>query len=389
MIKYNIENEKFDLFSKNVILRVDFNVPIVNGEIANTSRIDASIRTIKYLCSQNAKVIIITHLGQPKGYDVNKSLKTLILDVLISKLSGIRCSFADLENLQTVVHNSDYGNVILLENIRFYDGEISNDISFAKNLVALTNATLYVNDAFSCSHREHASIVGIPSIIPSTMGYSMQQEIDTLSSLFTNNTQSQKRICLIVGGSKISSKTKMIVSLLEKVDCILTGGGVANSILKSRGYNIEDSIYEDNLTFDFNNEKIITPVDAITSPDFNIAYTCSLCDIPKYHKILDIGPASIIKYINIIKESDVVIWAGPIGYYENQKFNKATLELSRCITHMTKEGRLISVIGGGDTVFAVDKYQGLFTYSSNAGSAFLEFLGKQTLVGLDLLMLNN
>lgn len=376
--------EKFDFYHKNVILRVDFNVPVINGKILDTSRIDSSIRTIEYLCSKNAKITVITHFGQPNGYDERYSLKLLILNTLRDKLNNIICKFTDLENLKNTVESTDFGNIILLENIRFYPEEEKNDSEFSSMLVRLTGATIYVNDAFSCSHRMHSSIVGIPNIIPSTVGYSLQDEVDSLSSVFANNNEydRRKKICVIVGGAKILSKTKMISSLLGMVDYILTGGGVANSILKARGVNIENSIYEENLNFDFDNEKIITPVDVITSCDFNTAYTCDLNYLPKNHKILDIGPASVIKYLNIIKESDVVIWAGPIGYYENQKFNQATLELARRITHMTKEGILTSVIGGGDTASAVLQYKEHFTYCSNAGSAFLEWLDKKTLVGL-------
>ena len=389
----NIQNET-NLNQKKVLLRLDLNVPLDNGKITDTTRIDKILPTINFLLKSEAKIIILSHVGRPNGKIVNEfSLKPICEDLKNKLNENIRLVSKNIKEIKsTDLFNEQDEKIVILENIRFYEEEEKNDNSFAKHLASL--ADIYVNDAFSCSHRAHASIFEITKFIPSYAGLQLNLEIDALTKI---TSEIQRPITCIIGGSKISSKINIIKNLITKFDNIIIVGGMANNILKYKEYEIGKSIQEDNCDkiieeiFSLSkkeNCKIIYPEDVAVGKNLDgSAEIKELNNISKDELILDIGPKTI-KAINLlIEESSTILWNGPAGYFENPNFAKGSVEIAKKIIEKNKNNTIYSVAGGGDTVSLLNGIGAInnFNFVSTAGGAFLEYLEGKELPGIKAL----
>lgn len=380
--------------NKNVIVRVDINVPIVDGIIEDDTRIKAVLPTLQYLAKNNAKTILIAHFGRPDGkFDDKMSLK-LILHRLQELLSPIRVSFIDDcigDKVRKAVLDTKYGEIIMLENLRFYKQETDNDHEFSAFLASLAN--LYVNDAFSCSHRSHASITGIPTILKSCAGLQMEYELDNLTNLLEN---AQKPMMAIVGGAKVSTKIDLLKSLATKSQAIVVGGGMANTFLHALGYNVGKSLHEKDLKAisleiieiaKINNCEIILPNDVVVVNEFKAHSPYSIKSISLVNDneiIVDIGENSIQKLLEKLQNFKTVLWNGPVGAFEIKPFNRGTESIAKIIADLTDQKKLLSIAGGGDVVSALNgcDLAKKFTYISTAGGAFLEWLEGKELPGI-------
>jgi phosphoglycerate kinase len=389
----NIE-DKEDLSGKKVLLRLDLNVPLQDGEIQDETRINKIIPTLKFLLKKKSKIIIVSHIGRPKGKDdPNLSMKP-ICNNLENKLNQkIKLISEDIKKIQDKDLFKDYnGNILVLENIRFYPEEESNDLDFAQHLSSF--AELYVNDAFSCSHRAHASVVNITKFLPSYSGLQFNSEITALKKV---TSDIEKPITCIIGGSKISTKIGIIENLIPKFDNIIIVGGMANNILSYRNYKIGKSIYEENCNEIIKNifeisEKyscsIVYPEDVVTSKDLNGEPELKeLTEINDDDMVLDIGEKTIKKIENLINTSKTVLWNGPAGYFENSDFAKGSYEIAKTISKNYKSNSIYSVAGGGDTISVLNKINLIsdFNFVSTAGGAFLEYLEGKKLPGISAL----
>ena len=397
MAKINHLDNNVKLEGKRVLLRVDFNVPLNNGSITESSRIKKVIPTIKFLIDKKAKIIIISHVGRPKG----KIVPSLTLEPIAKKLSN-------LLNQKVVFCNEVIGpkviekskkisncSILLLENLRFHKEEEENSKHFAKELSKIGD--IYVNEAFSCSHRAHASVSEITNHINSFAGQQLIKEINAIKML-TDTTD--KPVSCIVGGSKISTKIGVLSNLIKKMDNIVIVGAMANNFIKYKKYNIGKSIFEkntENLIEDIlkkaneNKCQIVIPDDVIVSKDRNSKGKLKDLDqIEDTDLILDIGAKTIETISKIIENSKTVLWNGPAGYFEINEFSKGTDEIAKKISENTKNKFLKSVAGGGDTVAAINKfnYSDGFSYISTAGGAFLELLEGKILPGIKALEQN-
>tara|TARA_B100002052_G_scaffold240877_1_gene225207 strand:- start:159 stop:1349 length:1191 start_codon:yes stop_codon:yes gene_type:complete len=393
----NISEKNIIFKDKKVLLRVDLNVPMKNGSITESSRIEKIIPTIKKLLAQKAKIIIISHIGRPGGKivegmslkPISKKLSSLInQDVLFYKNIITDNTLSEVNKLQN-------GSIMMLENIRFNQGEETNDSEFSKKLSNLGD--IYVNDAFSCSHRSHASVEGITKYIPSYFGLQITQEIEALKRITSEIT---KPVSLIIGGSKISTKISIINNLAKKFDNIIIVGGMANTMLKHTGYKIGKSICENDcgplikeiikISKKFNC-KIVCPVDVVVSKNIEgTGKNKNINEINDDEIILDIGPKTISEIKRIINDSNTVLWNGPAGYFENPNFQIGTKEILEIIAQKTINDKIFSVAGGGETVAAINKFKKFdsFTFVSTAGGAFLEYLEGKTLPGIKALSQN-
>ena len=386
--------DETNLNQKKVLLRLDLNVPLDNGKITDTTRIDKILPTINFLLKSEAKIIILSHVGRPNGKVVNEfSLKPICEDLKNKLNENIRLVSKNIKEIKsTDLFNEQDEKIVILENIRFYEEEEKNDNSFAKHLASL--ADIYVNDAFSCSHRAHASIFEITKFIPSYAGLQLNLEIDALTKI---TSEIQRPITCIIGGSKISSKINIIKNLIAKFDNIIIVGGMANNILKHKGYEIGKSIQEDNCNkiieeiFSLSkkeNCKIIYPEDVAVGKDLEgSAEIKELNNISKDELILDIGPKTI-KAINLlIEESSTILWNGPAGYFENPNFAKGSIEIAKKIIKKNMNNTIYSVAGGGDTVSLLNGIGAInsFNFVSTAGGAFLEYLEGKELPGIKAL----
>ena len=394
----NISEKNIIFKDKKVLLRVDLNVPMKNGSITESSRIEKIIPTIKKLLAQKAKIIIISHIGRPGGKivegmslkPISKKLSSLInQDVLFYKNIITDNTLSEVNKLQN-------GSIMMLENIRFNQGEETNDSEFSKKLSNLGD--IYVNDAFSCSHRSHASVEGITKYIPSYFGLQITQEIEALKRITSEIT---KPVSLIIGGSKISTKISIINNLAKKFDNIIIVGGMANTMLKHTGYKIGKSICENDcgplikeiikISKKFNC-KIVCPVDVVVSKNIEgTGKNKNINEINDDEIILDIGPKTISEIKRIINDSNTVLWNGPAGYFENPNFQIGTKEILEIIAQKTINDKIFSVAGGGETVAAINKFKKFdsFTFVSTAGGAFLEYLEGKTLPAIKALNQND
>ena len=389
----NIKDEP-NLSQKKVLLRLDLNVPLNNGKITDTTRIDKILPTIKFLLKNNAKVIILSHIGRPKGKVIEELSLKPICESLKNKLNqDIRLISKNIKEVKSAdlfdTHNE---KIVILENLRFYEEEEKNDNVFAEHLASL--ADIYVNDAFSCSHRAHASILEITKFISSYAGLQLSLEVDALNKI---TSEIQRPITCIIGGSKISTKINIIKNLITKFDNIIIVGGMANNILKYKGYEIGKSIQENNcdqiieeIFFISKKEKckIIYPEDVSVGKDLHgLPETRELDNISKDELILDIGPKTIKVINQLIEESNTILWNGPAGYFENPSFSKGSTEIAKKIVEKNKDNKIFSVAGGGDTVAFLNKMGATshFNFVSTAGGAFLEFLEGKKLPGIKAL----
>jgi len=389
----NIQDET-NLNQKKVLLRLDLNVPLDNGKITDTTRIDKILPTINFLLKSEAKIIILSHVGRPKGKVVSElSLKPICEDLKNKLNQNIKLVSKNIKEINsTGLFNEQDEKIVILENLRFYEEEEKNDNSFAKHLASL--ADIYVNDAFSCSHRAHASIFEITKFIPSYAGLQLNLEIDALTKI---TSEIQRPITCIIGGSKISSKINIIKNLIAKFDNIIIVGGMANNLLRYKGYEIGKSIQEDNCDkiieeiFSLSkkeNCKIIYPEDVAVGKNLDgSAEIKELNNISKDELILDIGPKTIKAINSLIEESSTILWNGPAGYFENPNFAKGSLEIAKKIIEKSKNNKIYSVAGGGDTVSLLNSIGATknFNFVSTAGGAFLEYLEGKELPGIKAL----
>ncbi|MDC0992496.1 phosphoglycerate kinase [Candidatus Pelagibacter sp.] len=389
----NIQDET-NLNQKKVLLRLDLNVPLDNGKITDTTRIDKILPTINFLLKSEAKIIILSHVGRPKGKVVSGlSLKPICEDLKNKLNENIRLVSKNIKEIKpTDLFNERDEKIVILENLRFYEEEEKNDNIFAKHLASL--ADIYVNDAFSCSHRAHASIFEITKFIPSYAGLQLNLEINALTKI---TSEIQRPITCIIGGSKISSKINIIKNLIAKFDNIIIVGGMANNILKYKEYEIGKSIQENDCKeiieeiFSLSkkeNCKIIYPEDVMIGKDLDgSAEIKELDDVSKDELILDIGPKTI-KAINLlIEESSTILWNGPAGYFENPNFAKGSIAIAKKVVEKNKNNTIYSVAGGGDTVSLLNSIGAIsnFNFVSTAGGAFLEYLEGKELPGIKAL----
>ncbi len=389
----NIQN-LLDLNKKKILLRLDLNVPIKNGKILDSTRINKILPTINFLLKSNAKIIILSHVGRPNGKIVNElSLKPVCENLKEKINSEIRLVTKNLKeiNSNNLFINSDE-KILMLENIRFYKEEEENNYEFAKHIASL--GEIYVNEAFSCSHRAHSSIYEIPKFLPSYSGLQLETEINALKKI---TSEIKRPITCIIGGSKISTKINIIKNLIHKFDSIVIVGGMANNILEYKGIEIGNSIREKNCNkiieeiFNISqkaNCKIIYPEDVVVGNDLNGSSKIKeLNNILKDEMILDIGPKTIKKIKDIILNSNTILWNGPAGYFENINFANGSFEIAKEIAKETKNGNLYSVLGGGDTVSVINKIKlfNNFNFVSTAGGAFLEYLEGKDLPGISAL----
>jgi phosphoglycerate kinase len=386
--------DETNLNQKKILLRLDLNVPLDNGKITDTTRIDKILPTINFLLKSKAKVIILSHVGRPKGKVVNElSLKPICEDLKNKLNENIKLISKNIKEIKsTDFFNNHNEKIVILENLRFYEEEEKNDTSFAKHLASL--ADIYVNDAFSCSHRAHASIFEITKFIPSYAGLQLNLEIDALTKI---TSQIQRPITCIMGGSKISSKIHIIKNLISKFDNIMIVGGMANNILKHKGYEIGKSIQEDNCDkiieeiFSLSkkeNCKIVYPEDVAVGKDLEgSAEIKELDNVSKNELILDIGPKTIKIITQLIEESSTILWNGPAGYFENPSFANGSIEIAKKIIEKNKNNTIYSVAGGGDTVSLLNSIGVInnFNFISTAGGAFLEYLEGKELPGIKAL----
>ena len=386
--------EESNLNNKKILLRLDLNVPILGDKIADTTRIDKILPTLKFLISQNAKIIIISHIGRPKGKVVNElSLRPVCKDLEIKLNQNIKLISKNIKEINSKdLFNGDDEKIVMLENIRFYPEEEKNNQQFAKHLSTL--ADIYVNDAFSCSHRAHASIHEITKFLPSFSGIQLNLEVDALKKI---TSEIENPITCIIGGSKVSTKINIIKNLIPRFDNIIIVGGMANNIIKYMGNNIGKSLQEENSDTiikeiislsETENCKIIYPQDVVVGKNLNDSpLTKELNEISKDDMILDIGPKTISMINNIIDKSNTILWNGPAGYFENPSFANGSIEIAKKIIDKNKSNKIYSVAGGGDTVSLLNNLNAIkdFNFVSTAGGAFLEYLEGKELPGIKAL----
>ena len=378
---------------KRVLLRVDWNVPIQNGHPADLSRIQETLPTIRQLLEAHCQIILMTHLGRPvasidpKDWDPNFSIQ--ILRQSAEKVIGEHI-LVDSSTSQDISFNDHFqsASLVLLNNLRFHPGEEANDPTFAQDLARLGD--FYVNDAFSASHRAHASIVGIPSYLPSAAGICLEKEVKALISVLQDPI---RPFSGIIGGAKISTKLSVISNLLPKLDYLMIGGAMAHTFLKAQGYEIGASMIEEALVptaqaiLTSNPEKIILPVDARGTLDGQIAsWDWTAC--PLNGVAFDIGPKTRDQFAQILQKSQTIIWNGPVGRFEEDAFRDGTTSIAQWISALTQTG-CRTIAGGGDTIHALNQAKispSSFSHVSTAGGAFLEWLEGRSLPGVDALM---
>jgi len=383
-----------EVSGKKVLVRCDFNVPLnkETGEITNDLRIVSALPTIKYLLENNAKVILCSHLGKPKG-EVKPNLSLKPVAERLTKYLGFEVKLAtDIigESAKSLAENVKEGEAVLLENVRFDSREEANDSEFSKELASL--ADIYVNDAFGTAHRAHGSTAGVADYLPAVCGFLIEKEVEMLGDSLNNP---KRPFVAILGGAKVSDKIKVIENLLEKADSIIIGGGMTYTFLKAQGYEIGKSICElDRIEIaketmkkaEEKGVKLLFPVDTVCGKEFSNdtdIITVKSTEIPSDWEGLDIGPESIEVFSGELKKAKTVMWNGPLGVFEFEKFAKGTNAIAKVLSEIDAT----TIIGGGDSAAAVEKggYSDKITHISTGGGASLEFLEGKTLPGIDCL----
>lgn len=390
-----------ELANKTVLVRADLNVPVKDGTVSDDSRIQALLPTIRYLLDKKAKIVLISHFGRPKSssnpanWDMTLSLRFLtpILEVAF----GCKVNFVPEcigNTVKRFLKESTFPSITLLENVRFYEGEEKNDITFSKALAEL--ADVYVNDAFSCSHRAHASVVGVTKYLTSVAGRSLQSELEHLHQCLA---APKRPLVAIVAGSKISTKLELLGNLCQKVDTLIIGGAMANTMLVAQGVNVGQSLYEPELLdmsrkiLENSKANIILPKDVIVSDELSESTKTQVVqvqEIPINKKAFDIGPKTIEKIKEILKNSKTVVWNGPVGVFEFSPFAQGSISIAKVLANLTQAGVCMSIAGGGDTlaVLSLAKVKDKISYVSTAGGAFLEWLEGKILPGVEALEQN-
>ena len=386
--------DNFSASGKRVLVRVDLNVPMKGEIVTDTNRIKKTLPTLKRLSASGAKVIILSHFGRPKGeYQSNMSL-TKVLPALRDALDGYNVFFASScigKIARANIDAMNKGDILLLENVRFHSGEELNDPLFASELAKLGDA--FVNDAFSASHRAHASVTSLARLLPSYAGLLLQLELDSLTRALN---EPQRPVGAIVGGAKVSTKLELLNNLVKKVDFLIIGGGMANTFLFARGLNIGKSLAEKELAEtarEIENValkskcKILLQTDAVIAKELVAGQKAEIIDIsqiPEDAMILDAGPQSTANFSEHLANCKTIIWNGPLGAFEIAPFDQSTISLAKDVALYTQHKNIISVAGGGDTVAALT-HAGVneqFSYLSTAGGAFLEWLEGKILPGV-------
>lgn len=386
--------DNFNFENKKALIRVDFNVPLdEEGNITDITRIEAAKPTILKILEDGGAAVIMSHLGRPKDKEAEFSLSQICASV--SEIIGVEVIFVDDSignKVKQAVEDLEMGQLLLLENLRYYDEETAGDVSFAEKLSELGD--IYVNDAFGTAHRPHASTTIVAQFFPQKKcyGYLLAKEIESLDKVLHN---SEKPVLAILGGSKVSSKITVIENILDKVDEMIIGGGMAFTFIKAQGGKIGDSICEDDkqeLALDIlkqaeaKNVKIHLPVDVIAADDFSNDANTQICDItaiPDNWQGLDSGPASRENFDSVVKRAKTILWNGPLGVFEMETFAAGTIALGHSIAASTAAGAF-SLVGGGDSVAAVKQFgfDSKVSYVSTGGGAMLEMLEGKTLPGI-------
>lgn len=385
-----------DIAGKRVLLRVDLNVPVKDGKVTDTTRIDRVVPTLRELSEKGAKVILLAHFGRPKGEPVaDMSLAAIapaVEDILDQRVHFAADCVGD--KAAAAIEAMKDGDILLLENTRFYKGEEKNTPEFVEALAA--NGDIYVNDAFSAAHRAHASTEGLAHHLPAYAGRTMQAELDALEKGLGNPA---RPVVAIVGGAKVSSKIDLLMNLVKKVDALVIGGGMANTFIAARGTDVGKSLCEHELAptakqimteAAASGCAIVLPVDGVVAREFKAGADNEVVDIeaiPSDAMVLDVGPKSVEAINAWIGKAETLVWNGPLGAFEIAPFDKATVAVARFAAEQTRAGTLVSVAGGGDTVAALNHAEVAddFSYVSTAGGAFLEWMEGKPLPGVDVL----
>lgn len=388
--------QDLDVAGKRVLLRVDFNVPMIDGKVSDSTRIERALPTIEALSKRGAKVLVLSHYGRPGGkYDPSESLEPVAKK--LAELLGGPVEFAEDcigKEARKVAARLIDGDVAVLENTRFHLGEERNETGFAKQLAE--NGDFFVNDAFSSAHRAHASTEGITHHLPSAAGLAMERELDYLTAALANP---ERPMACVVGGAKVSTKIELLLNLVGKADKLIVGGGMANTFLFAKGLSVGKSLCEPDLAdtareimsqAETNNCEIILPIDVVVAREFAEMADHEvkpITGVDADDMILDLGPESVDLIAGKIEASKTLVWNGPLGAFETKPFDTATVEAARYAAGLVKAGTIVAVAGGGDTVAALN-HAGVaedFTYISTAGGAFLEWLEGKPLPGVEAL----
>ena len=388
--------DDIDVAGKRVLVRLDLNVPVKDGAVTDATRIERSVGTLKDLAEKNAKVILLSHFGRPKGQR-NPDMSLKVVQSALKDALGVDVAFAEDcigDTAKAAVDVLQPGSFLLLENTRYHAGEEKNDPDFVKSLAAMGD--VYVNDAFSAAHRAHASSEGLAHVLPAAAGRAMEKELKALSQALEDP---DRPVVAIVGGAKVSTKLDLLGNLLEKVDYIVIGGGMANTFLAAKGVAVGASLCEHDLAdkareimvaAEAKNVGIILPSDVVVAKEFKEMADNETIDVNAVspdQMILDVGPGTLATIGGRIESANTVVWNGPLGAFEISPFDNGTNHAAQHVAMLTKIGELVSVAGGGDTVAALNNAGATkdFTYVSTAGGAFLEWLEGKELPGVKAL----
>ena len=383
-----------DIHGKRVLVREDLNVPMADGKVSDDTRLRSAVPTISELSDKGAIVLVLAHFGRPKGVP-SAEFSTAQVTQPFASVLGREVRYIDWEGVADSVATLQPGDIALLENTRFFGGEEKNDPAIVDRFAALGD--LYVNDAFSAAHRAHASTEGLARKLPSFAGRAMEAELDALDKALGNP---EHPVAAVVGGAKVSTKLDVLKAMVAKVDHLIIGGGMANTFLAARGVNVGKSLCEHDLTgtaeeildaADRANCTVHLPYDVVVATEFKpnpATRTVNVHEVAADEMILDVGPAATEALADVLKNCRTLVWNGPMGAFETPPFDTATVALARTAAALTKEGSLVSVAGGGDTVAALNQ-AGVaedFTFVSTAGGAFLEWMEGRDLPGVKALI---
>ncbi|MBN8810745.1 MULTISPECIES: phosphoglycerate kinase [unclassified Sphingomonas] len=380
-----------DIAGKRVLVREDLNVPMADGQVTDDTRLRAAVQTVAELADKGAKVVVLAHFGRPKGQR-NPEMSLSLVTRPFSHVLGREVRFIDTDGAAEAIDAMGEGDIALLENTRFDAGEEKNAPEIVEALAALGD--LYVNDAFSAAHRAHASTEGLAHKLPAFAGRQMEAELDALDKALGNP---EHPVAAVVGGAKVSTKLDVLKHLVDKVDHLIIGGGMANTFLAARGVDVGKSLCEHDLTgtaeeildaADRANCTVHLPYDVVVAKEFAAnppsLRTVNVHEVAADEMILDIGPAATEALADVLKTCRTLVWNGPLGAFETPPFDAATISLAKTAAALTKEGQLVSVAGGGDTVAALNQagVASDFTFVSTAGGAFLEWMEGKELPGV-------
>jgi phosphoglycerate kinase len=387
--------DKADLKGKRVLVRADLNVPMSNGTVTDATRIKVAAKTITEVADKGGKVILLSHFGRPKGRDTKNSLAPVA--AAVSREIGRPVAFADDcvgETAERAIAAMKPGDILCLENTRFYPGEEKNDTEFAKQLAKLGD--IWVSDGFSVAHRAHATTEGLSHLLPGYAGRAMQAELDALGKALEHP---ERPLTAVVGGAKVSTKLELLGNLLDKVDTLIIGGAMANTFLAAQGKKVGKSLHEPDLVATARaimdkakatRREIVLPVDAVVAEKLEANVPTRVVDVDKVgdaDMILDIGPRSVEHVISVLARSKTLVWNGPFGAFETEPFDNGTVAVAEAAAELTQAHKLVTVAGGGDTVAALNAagVTDRMTYVSAAGGAFLEWMEGKALPGVEVL----